>query len=62
MEGIEGVERKSKRTRPPRGAARRTIQKFLEERLTVSGAQGMTQEQKDQLFGQFQNWLTSQTR
>ena len=38
------------------------FQKFLEERLTVSGAQGMTQEQKDQLFGQFQNWLTSQTR
>ena len=38
------------------------FQKFLEERLQVSGAQGMTQEQKDQLFGQFQNWLTSQTR
>jgi len=38
------------------------FQRFLEERLQVSGAQGMTQEQKDALFGQFQQWLTSQTR
>lgn len=38
------------------------FQRFLEERLQVSGAQGMTQEQKDELFGQFQRWLTSQTR
>src|SRR5579864_444891 len=37
------------------------FQKFLEERLQVSGGQGMTQQQKDELFGQFQNWLTSQT-
>ncbi len=38
------------------------FQRFLEERLQVSGGQGMTQEQKDELFGQFQHWLTSQTR
>jgi len=38
------------------------FQRFLEERLTVSGAQGMSQDQKDELFGQFQRWLTSQTR
>jgi len=37
------------------------FQKFLEERLQVSGGQGMTQQQKDDLFGQFQHWLTSQT-
>jgi TRAP transporter TAXI family solute receptor len=48
------------------GAAPRDLknvfQRFLEERLQVSGAQGMSQQQKDELFGQFQNWLTSQTR
>lgn len=38
------------------------FQRFLEERLQVSGGQGMTQEQKDELFGQFQRWLGSQTR
>ena len=37
------------------------FQRFLEERLQVSGAEGMTQQQKDELFGQFQRWLTSQT-
>ncbi len=40
---------------------RTVFQRFLEERLQVSGAEGMTQQQKDELFGQFQRWLTSQT-
>lgn len=38
------------------------FQRFLEERLQVSGAQGMTQQQKDELFGQFQRWLNGQTQ
>jgi TRAP transporter TAXI family solute receptor len=37
------------------------FQRFLEERLQVSGGEGMSQQQKDELFGQFQRWLTSQT-
>ena len=38
------------------------FQRFLEERLQVSGDQGMTQQQKDELFGQFQRWLNGQTQ
>lgn len=38
------------------------FQRFLEERLQVSGGQAMSQQQKDELFGQFQRWLTTQTR
>ena len=34
------------------------FQRFLEERLQVSGAEGMTQQQKDELFGQFERWQT----
>ena len=38
------------------------FQRFLEERLQVSGGEGMTQQQKDELFGQFQRWLNGQTQ
>ena len=38
------------------------FQRFLEERLQVSGGETMSQQQKDELFGQFQRWLTTQTR
>ena len=36
------------------------FERFLEERLRLSGAQGMSQDQKDSLFSQFQRWQAGQ--
>jgi len=42
------------------GDLRTVFQRFLDERVQSSGGQGMTQAQKDELFNQFQRWLTDQ--
>jgi TRAP transporter TAXI family solute receptor len=41
---------------------RQVFERFLDERLRLTGAPAMTQKQKDALFGEFQNWQTSQAR
>jgi TRAP transporter TAXI family solute receptor len=41
---------------------RQVFERFLEERLRLTGAPTMSQKQKDALFGEFQNWQTSQAR
>jgi TRAP-type uncharacterized transport system substrate-binding protein len=38
------------------------FQRFLDQRLQLSHGQGMTQEQKDELFGQFQRWQADRSR
>lgn len=37
------------------------FERFLDERLHASGGD-MSQQQKDDLFGQFQRWQTGQAR
>jgi hypothetical protein len=37
------------------------FQRFLDEGMQANNGQGMTQAQKDELFGQFQHWQASQT-
>ena len=41
---------------------RQVFERFLDERLRLTGAPAMSQKQKDALFGEFQNWQTSQAR
>ncbi len=41
---------------------RQVFERFLDERLRITGAPAMSQQQKDALFGEFQNWRTSQAR
>jgi TRAP-type uncharacterized transport system substrate-binding protein len=36
--------------------------RFIEERQQATGGQGMTQQQKDELFNQFQRWQSGQAR
>jgi uncharacterized protein len=38
------------------------FQRFLDQRLQLSHGEGMTQEEKDALFGQFQRWESERTR
>jgi hypothetical protein len=40
---------------------RTVFQKFLDERLKASGT-AMSQQQKDDLFGQFERWQSTQAR
>jgi uncharacterized protein len=45
----------------PSGIDMKTMfQRFLDERLQVTGGQAMTQRQKDELFGQFERWQAGQ--
>lgn len=41
---------------------RQVFERFLDERLRLTGAPAMSQKQKDDLFGEFQNWHTTQVR
>lgn len=41
---------------------RQVFERFLDERLRLTGAPAMSQKEKDDLFSEFQNWHTSQVR
>ena len=47
---------------PPAQDMKAVFERFLDERLRMSGGAAMTQQQKDDLFGQFEHWQTSQSR
>ncbi len=36
------------------------FERFLDERLRITGNAGMTQQQKDDLFAAFRNWQSGQ--